>query len=161
VGGREQGACLARCEVGVGDICFSDSRRKYSDWCNKPHSVTVVANKTFISQLWYIYMYNMCYMHNRNFLRCISHILGHRRIKRLIKNCVGGEKTSREFPKCHSKNVEKNGNSIESRIDRKPLSWRKLISSVSVFILLSMSGNLKNRLKIRTTGDISTALWFE
>jgi len=97
----------------------------------------------------------MLYMYNRNFLRCISHILGHRRIKRLIKNCVGGEKASREFPKCHSKNVQKNGNSIESKIDRKPLSWRKLISLVNVFILLGISDNLKNRLRIRTTGDIS------
>ena len=98
----------------------------------------------------------MLCMYNRTFLRCIAHILGHRRIERLVKNCIGGEKASREFPKCHSKNVQKNGNSIESKIDRKPLSWRKLISLVSVFILLSISENLKNRLKIRTTGDIST-----
>jgi len=98
----------------------------------------------------------MLYIYNRIFLRCISHILGHGRIERLVKNCIGGEKASREFPKCHSKNVQKNGNSIESKIDRKPLSWRKLISLVSAFILLSISENLKNRLKIRTTGDIST-----
>jgi len=98
----------------------------------------------------------MLYAYNRTLLRCISHILGHRRIERLVKNCIGGEKASREFPKYHSKNVQKNGNSIESKIDRKPLSWRKLISLVSVFILLSISENLKNRLKIRTTGDIAT-----
>lgn len=73
----------------------------------------------------------------------------------MIRNCVGGERASREFPKCLSKNVQKNGNSIESKIDRKPLSWRKLISLVSVFTLLRISENLKNRLKIRTTGDIT------
>ena len=76
----------------------------------------------------------------------------------MVKNCIGGEKASREFPKCHSKNIQKNGNSIERKTDRKPLSWRKLISLVSVFILLGISEHLKNRLKIRTTGDISTAV---
>jgi len=118
-----------------------------------------MSKKASISQVWCKHMYNMLHMHNRTLLRCIAHILGHWRIKRLIKNCVGGEKASREFPKCHSKNVQKNGNSIESKIDRKPLSWRKLISLVSVFILPSISENLKNRLKMRTTGDITTPLW--
>jgi len=103
----------------------------------------------------------MLHMHYRTFLRCISHILGHRRIERIVKNCIGGEKASRGFPKCHSKNVQKNENSIESKIDRKPLSWRKLISLISVFILLSISEHLKTRLKIRTTGDISNCRRFK
>ena len=98
-------------------------------------------------------MYNMLHMYNRTFLRSITHILGQGRIERLVKSCMGGEKASREFPKCHSKNVQKNGNNIESKINRKPLSWRKLISLASIFILPSISENLRNRLKIRTTGD--------
>ena len=73
----------------------------------------------------------------------------------------GGEKTSREFPKCPSKNNEKKGNSEESQLDRKPFSWRKHLSLGSVFILQGISKILENLLKVGTSGDISSCPGFK
>jgi ribosomal protein L4 len=67
----------------------------------------------------------------------------------------GGEKASRKYPKCHSRKIQ-NGISEKSQLDRKTLSWRKHLSLESVFILRGISEKLKNRLKIWTTGDLST-----
>ena len=68
----------------------------------------------------------------------------------------GGEKARREFPKCPSKNNEKKGNSEKSQLDRKPFSWRKHLSLGTIHVLQGISEILKSRLKIGTTGDIST-----
>ena len=68
----------------------------------------------------------------------------------------GGEKASREFPKCHSKNNEKKENSEKIQLDRKPFSLRKHLSLGTVYVLQGISDILKSRLKIGTSGDIST-----
>ena len=77
-------------------------------------------------------------------------------LKQLQNKNRGGEKTSRKYPKCHSKKIQKKGISEKSQLDRKTLSWRKHLSLGSVFILQGISEILKNRLKIGTSGDIST-----
>ena len=68
----------------------------------------------------------------------------------------GGEKASREFPKCPSKNNEKEGNSEKIQLDRKPFSWRKHLSLGTVYVLQGISHILKSRLKIGTSGDVSS-----
>jgi len=78
-------------------------------------------------------------------------------VKRPEKNLKGGEEASRECPECHSKKIRKDGMREKSQLDRKPLSWRKHLSSGSAFILQGISRILKNRLKVWTTGDVSTA----
>jgi hypothetical protein len=69
---------------------------------------------------------------------------------------IGGEKASREFPKCPSKNNEKRGDNEKSQLDRKPFSWRKHLSLGTVYVLQGISEILKSRLKIGTTEDISS-----
>ena len=68
----------------------------------------------------------------------------------------GGEKASREFPKCPSKNNEKRGDNKKSQLDRKPFFWGKHLSLGTVYVLQGISEILKSRLKIWTTGDISS-----
>jgi len=72
------------------------------------------------------------------------------------KRYKGGEKASRECPSCHSKKILKDEMSEKSQLDRKPLSWRKHLSSGIAFILQGISKILKNLLKVWTTGDITT-----
>jgi len=76
-------------------------------------------------------------------------------LRQLNNQYKGGEKASRESPKCHSKNNEKKGNSEKIQLGRKPFSWRKHLSLGTVYVLQGISEILKNRLKIGTTGDIS------
>ena len=77
-------------------------------------------------------------------------------LRQLNNQHKGGEKASREFPKCPSKNNEKKGNSEKSQLNRKPFSLRKHLSLRTVYVLQGISEILKSRLKIWTTGDIST-----
>jgi len=76
--------------------------------------------------------------------------------RQTLKNRKGGEKASRKYPKCHSKKIQKNGISEKGQLNRKPISWRKHLSLGSVFILQGISERLKNRLKMGTSGDITT-----
>jgi len=77
-------------------------------------------------------------------------------LRKLNNQNKGGEKASRKYPKCHGKKIQKNGISEKIQLDRKTLSWRKHLSLGSVFILQGISEVLKNRLKMGTTGDITT-----
>jgi len=77
-------------------------------------------------------------------------------LRQLNNQHKGGEKASREFPKCHSKNNEKKGNIEKIQLERKPFSWRKHLSLGTVYVLHGISAILKNRLKIGTSGDITT-----
>jgi hypothetical protein len=76
-------------------------------------------------------------------------------LRQLNNQHTGGEKASREFPNCPSKNNEKKGNSEKSQLNRKPFSWRKHLSSGTVYVLYGISESLKSRLDIGTSGDIS------
>lgn len=66
---------------------------------------------------------------------------------------IGGEKASRECPKCPSKNNKKKGNNEKSQLDRKPFSLGKYLSLGTVYFLQGISEILKSRLKIWTTGE--------
>lgn len=79
-------------------------------------------------------------------------------LRQLNNQHKGGEKASREFPKCHSKNNEKKGNSEKIQLDRKPFFWRKHLSLGTVYVLRGILEILKSRLKIGTSGDITTRL---
>ena len=79
-------------------------------------------------------------------------------LSQLNNQHTGGEKASREFPKCPSKNIEKKGNSEKSRLNRKPFSWRKHLSLGTVYVLGGILEVLKSRLRIGTSGDISSGV---
>jgi len=76
--------------------------------------------------------------------------------ERVQNQKAGGEKASRNCPRCHSKKIWEDGIREKSQLDRKLLSWRKHLSSGSAFISQGISRIPKNRLKVWTTGDIST-----
>ena len=73
------------------------------------------------------------------------------------QNCYkGGVKASRNIPKCYSKQNQKEMlmENIQSAIK---LSFsRKHLSLETSYISLGISENLKNLLKIWTSGDVST-----
>jgi hypothetical protein len=86
---------------------------------------------------------------------------GLRLLEHLSNKRIGGEKASRKCPRCHSKKIRKDELREKSQLDRKPLSWRKHLSSGSAFILHGISRIVKNRLKVLTTGDISMSAWVQ
>ena len=63
----------------------------------------------------------------------------------------GGEKASRNKPKSYSKQRKK-----EAQQCRRTSFLRKHLSSETVYTQIGISENLKNLLKIWTSGDIST-----
>ena len=68
----------------------------------------------------------------------------------------GGEKASRNNPECYSKR-----NLKEIRSIRKESFSRKHLSSKVAYSLIGILKNLKNLLKIGTSGDISIYRWFK
>ena len=72
-----------------------------------------------------------------------------------IKN-KGGEKASRNNPKCYSKQNQK-----EIQSGKKLSFSRKHLSLESVHSSLGISDNPINLLKIGTSGDISIYRWFK
>jgi hypothetical protein len=68
----------------------------------------------------------------------------------------GGEKASRNKPKSYSKQRKK-----EAQQCRRTSFLRKHLSSETVYTQIGISENLKNLLKIWTSGDISTFVGFK
>jgi len=75
--------------------------------------------------------------------------------ERVQNQKAGGEKASRNCPRCHSKKIWEDGIREKSQLDRKPRSWGKHLSSGNAFISQGISKIPKDRLKVWTTGDIS------
>ena len=71
-------------------------------------------------------------------------------MQNLIIKINGGEKASRNNPKCYSKR-----NLKEIRSIRKESFSRKHLSSKAAYSLIGISENLKNLLKIGTSGDVA------
>ena len=72
--------------------------------------------------------------------------------KKIIKEV----KASRECPKCFSKRIRKNGLRVTKPIRKKIAFLEKHLSSGIGFTLQGISTASENRLKVWTTGDIST-----
>ena len=67
----------------------------------------------------------------------------------------GGVKASRKYPKCHNKEICEKG---KSRLHRtKAFLEEKPLSSESTLISLGILVNPNNRLRIGTSGDVSSS----
>ena len=78
---------------------------------------------------------------------------GYELIKQL-ENLKGGERASRKYLECHNKEIQKNGKSQLHR--KKAFLEEKPLSTGSTLTLQGILGSPNNRLKVGTTGDIST-----
>jgi hypothetical protein len=77
-------------------------------------------------------------------------------VKRSEKNLKGGEKASRNNPKCYSNQNQKERLIGNIQSARKLSFSRKHLYLETTYPSLGISENLKNLLKIGTSGDIST-----
>jgi len=66
----------------------------------------------------------------------------------------GGEKASRNNPKCYSKQNQKETSLKNIQSSRNLPFSRKHLSLENTYSLSGISDNLKNLLKIRTSGDV-------